>query len=170
MMKLNKILILCVLFVFTMSCKTNKYSFLTKYPVKFLPHIDSTNFSNHVEGKLLTQKEQQKLGLESVFGEQLGEKGAKIGVSYLPKISDNFKSVVYYFYSSNTELTSVLVNYDEDFKIINNQMVAYDEIADGVLRSTAMIYKDKIVLKEYVADNATIIKFDILENGDITRE
>jgi len=85
-------------------------------------------------------------------------------------MSEDFTSVVYYLYSSDTELTCVLVNYDKEFNIINNQMVAYDEIADGVLKSTAMIYKDKIVLKEFVSDNASIIKFDVLENGDISRE
>lgn len=170
MNKLNKIIAFLIVLVITVSCKTNKYSFLKKYPVENLPVTDSTNFSNHVEGELLTKKEQEILGLHTIFGEQLEDKNTKVGVSYLPKISDNFKSVVYYVYSSNTELSSVLVNYNADFKIINTQMVSYDEIADGVLKSSAMIYKDKIVLKEHVSDNISTIKFSILENGDITRE
>ena len=78
----------------------------------------------------------------------MNDKNTKIGVSYLPQISEKFTSVVYYIYLSSSELTSILVNYDKDFKIINSQIVAYDEIADGVLKSTAMIYTDKIVLKE----------------------
>ena len=152
------------------SCKTNKYSFLNKYPQKTLPYTDSTNFNNHIEGKLLSDKEQKKLGLESVLGEQLKANNAKVGVSYLPKISDEFTSVVYYLYTDNRELTSVLVNYDQEFKIINSQMIAYDEIIDDVIKSESMIYKDKIVLKEYISENASIIKYDILKNGDITRE
>jgi len=58
MMKLIKILSLNIILVFAVSCKTNKYSFLNKYPIKNLPLIDSTNFSNHVEGKLLNKKQQ----------------------------------------------------------------------------------------------------------------
>lgn len=170
MMKLIKILSLNIILVFAVSCKTNKYSFLNKYPIKNLPLIDSTNFSNHVEGKLLNKKQQLQLGLSTIFGAQLDSEKAKVGVSYLTNMSEDFTSVVYYLYSSDTELTCVLVNYDKEFNIINNQMVAYDEIADGVLKSTAMIYKDKIVLKEFVSDNASIIKFDVLENGDISRE
>jgi len=170
MMNLTKIISFSLVFLFVISCKTNEYSFLSKYPVKDLPVIDSTNFSNHVEGKLLNKKQQLKLGLDTIFGEQIDDKNCKIGISYLPKISEDFTSIVYYSYSNNTELTSILVNYNKEFKIINNQMVAYDEIADGVLKSTAMIYKDKIVLKEFVSENASIIKFDILQNGDISRE
>lgn len=167
---LKKTTILLVLILAINACKTNKYSFLNNYPIKELPLIDSTSFSNHMEGLLLSKEQQNLLGLSNVFGEALNNTDARVGVSYLPKISDNFKSVVYYLYSSNTELTSVLVNYDDNYKVINTQMIAYDEIADGLLKSTAMIYKDKIVLKEFISENASIIKYDILENGDITRE
>ena len=154
----------------TASCKTNEFSFLKEYKSESLPVIDSTNFSNHVEGKLLNKKQQKQLGLNTIFGEKLDRKTTKVGVSYLPKLSDNYISVVYYFYIDNNELTSMLVNYSSDYKIINSQLVAYDEIADGILETTGTIYSDKIVLQEYVADSPTEIKFDILENGDIVRE
>lgn len=166
----QKIIVLAILAIISVSCKTNTFAFLDSYPVISLPLIDSTSFSNHVEKKLLTKQEQKKLDLQSVFGEQLDNEKAKVGISYLPKISENFTSVVYYFYSNNTELISMLVNYDDDFKVINSQMVAYDEIADNVLHSISTIYTDKIVLKEFISENASIIKFDILENGNITRE
>ena len=166
----QKIIAFAILVIISASCKTNTFAFLDSYPVINLPIIDSTSFSNHIEGKLLSKQEQKKLGLETVFGEQLANEKAKIGVSYLPKISEKFTSVVYYFYSSNTELISMLVNYDTDFKVINSQMVAYDEIADNLLHSISTIYTDKIVLKEFISENASIIKFDVLEDGNITRE
>jgi len=170
MIKLKKILPLFIAFILVISCKTNKFSFLDDYPVKNIPLVDSTSFSNHIEGKLLNKKEQKLLGLLNVFGEELNSENAKVGVSYLPIISDNFKSVVYYLYSNSTQLTCALVNYNLDFNIISSQLVSSDEIADGLLRSKATIYKDKIVLKEYVSDNASTIMYNILENGDITRE
>ena len=166
----KKIITLLILAVISISCKTNTFAFLNNYPVKNLPVIDSTSFSNHVAGKLLTKQEQKSLSLDAVFGEELENENAKIGVSYLPKISEKYTSVVYFFYTSNTELISMLVNYNENFKIINSQMVAYHEITDNLLKSTATIDTNKIILKEYVSDNASIIKFNILENGDITRE
>ena len=170
MIKLKKILTLFIAFILVVSCKTNKFSFLDDYPVKNIPIVDSTSFSNHIEGKLLNKEEQKILGLLNVFGEELNSENAKVGVSYLPIISENFKSVVYYLYSNNTQLTCALVNYNLDFNIISSQLVSSDEIADGLLRSKATIYKDKIVLKEYVSDNASTIMYNILENGDITRE
>ncbi|TYQ00357.1 hypothetical protein C7447_101969 [Tenacibaculum adriaticum] len=166
----KKILALLTLFIFILSCKTNSYSFLNSYPTKILPVVDSTNFSNHVEGKLLSKKEQVLLGLPTIFIDQLDDENAKVGVSYLPKISESYTSVVYYFYANNNELSSVLVNYDKKHNIINHQIVAYDEIADGLLKTTSTIYKDSIVLNEYISDSPSTMKFIILDNGDITRE
>ncbi len=169
-MNLFKSVVLTLSIVLIASCKTNEFSFLKDYSAKTLPLIDSTSFSNHVEGNLLTKKQQRQLGLNTIFGEKLDKETTKVGVSYLPKISENFNSVVYYFYIDNKELTSMLVNYTSDYKIINSQMVAYDEIADGILHCVGTIYNDKILLKEYVADSPTEIEFKILENGDIVRE
>lgn len=169
-MKLLKTLLISIGLLAVVSCKTNEYSFLKEYPKVTLPVIDSTNFSNHVEGKLLNRKQQKKLGLDFIFGEKLDRKKNKVGISYLPEISDQYTSVVYYFYIDNKEITSMLVNYDNDYKIINSQMIAYDEIVDGVLKTVGVIYSDKIVLQEFIYDNPTEIRFDILKNGDITRD
>lgn len=165
-----KTLTIVALLISSVACKTNKYSFVNEYPVKNLPLIDSTNFSNHVEGKLLNKQEQALLKLPSIFEEQLNNEKAKIGISYLPQISDNFQSVVFYFYPNNTEVISILVNYDEKFSIINSQILAYDEITDGILKTTSKLDKNKIELTEFVSDNPSTLYFKILENGDITRE
>lgn len=159
-----------ILLLITLSCKTNKYSFLNQYPVKQAPIVDSTNFSNHAEGKLLTKEEQKLLKLDEIFEGQIEDQNAKVGVSYLPKLSENYQSVVYYLYPSNSELLVMLVNYNKDFQLINSQLLAYDEIAENMLKSQSTIYKDSIILKEYVSDKPSTIKFSILENGDITRE
>ncbi|WP_299106624.1 hypothetical protein [uncultured Tenacibaculum sp.] len=161
---------LVALLVVGIACKTNKYSFVNDYPVKSLPLVDSTNFSNHVEGKLLNKQEQALLKLPSIFEDQLNNEKAKIGISYLPKISDNFQSLVYYFYPNNTEVISILVNYDKDFTIINSQILAYDEITDGILKTTSKLDKNSIELTEYVSDNPSTLHFKILDNGDIIRE
>ncbi|KAF9658899.1 hypothetical protein ABHQ57_00320 [Tenacibaculum sp. ZH5_bin.1] len=164
-------LILFVAIITSMtSCKANKYSFLNDYPTKNVPLVDSTNFSNHVEGKLLTKPQQELLKLPSIFEEQLDEENAKIGISYLPKISENFQSVVYYFYPNNTELISMLVTYDKQFNIINSQVLAYDEIAEGMLKTTSTLNKNSIELVEYISDSPSTIIFNILEDGNITRD
>ena len=165
-----KIILFVAVITSMTSCKANKYSFLNDYPTKNVPLVDSTNFSNHVEGKLLTKPQQELLKLPSIFEEQLKEKNAKIGISYLPKISENFQSVVYYFYPNNTELISMLVTYDKQFNIINSQVLAYDEIAEGMLKTTSTLNKNSIELVEYISDSPSTIIFNILENGNITRD
>ncbi|MDY0780797.1 hypothetical protein [Tenacibaculum sp. IB213877] len=170
MRKIKNLMAIVVLVTAITSCKTNKYSFLSNYPVKTVPVIDSTNFSNHVEGKLLSKKEQELLKLPVIFEGQLEGENTKVGISYLPKISENYQSVVYYLYPNQSELLVMLVNYDEKFNIINSQMLAYDEIAESMLKTTSTIYKDSIVLTEYISENPSTIKFNILENGQITRE
>lgn len=163
-------IILFVAITTLVSCKSNKYSFLNEYPAKTVPLVDSTNFSNHVETKLLTKTQQELLKLPSIFEEQLDDEKAKIGVSYLPKLSENYKSVVYYFYPNNTELISMLVNYDENYNIINSQVLAYDEIVEGVLKTTSTLNKNSIELVEHISDDSSTIIFNILEDGNITRD
>ena len=169
-MKLLKALLLTLAIVVISSCKTNEFSFMKDYPKKTLPVIDSTNFGNHIEKNVLTKKQQKQLGLNSIFGNKLDKMTNKVGVSYLPEISENFISVVYYFYIDNKELTTMLVNYTPEYKIINSQMIAYDEIADGYLKTVGTVYNDKIVLQEFFGESSSEIRFNILENGDIVRE
>ncbi|WP_028891316.1 hypothetical protein [Tenacibaculum sp. 47A_GOM-205m] len=164
-----KILLFVAVIATAVSCKSNKYSFLNEYPTKTVPLTDSTNFSNHAEGKLLTKSQQELLKLPSIFEDQLTEE-SKIGVSYLPKLSENFQSVVYYFYPNNNELISMLVTYDKQFNIINSQVLAYDEIAEGMLRTTSTLNKNSIELVEYISDSPSTIIFNILEDGNITRD
>ncbi|WP_299161204.1 hypothetical protein [uncultured Tenacibaculum sp.] len=170
MKNIFKVLVLITFLIGGIACKTNKYSFVNEYPVKQLPLIDSTNFDNHVEGKLLSKEEQKLLKLPSVFIDQLNDEKAKIGISYLPKISDNFQSVVFYFYPNNTEVISMLVNYDKNFTIINSQVLAYDEIAEGMLKTTSKLDKNRIELTEYISENPSTLYFKISNNGDIIRE
>ncbi len=165
-----KILLFISFITIVISCNVNKYSFLNDYTTKTLPLIDSTNFSNHVEGKLLTKSQQELLKLSSIFEEQLNNENAKIGISYLPKISEHFQSVVFYFYPNNTELISMLVNYDAQFNIINSQVLAYDEISEGMLKTTSTLNNDRIELIEYISDTPSTIVYTILEDGNITRD
>ena len=157
-----------LLFV-ALSCKSNRYSFLDNYEKKTTPIVDSTNFSNHVEKTLLNNEERQLLSLDSIFVGQLNQNNVKIGISYVPEISDKFTSIVYYFYANSNELSAILVNYNQNHKVIDYQLIAYDEIAEAMLKTTGTIYNDRIVLKEYISDNPSTIIFDILENGTITR-
>lgn len=170
MKNILKPLILTLFLIGAIACKTNKYSFVNEYPVKQLPLIDSTNFNNHIEGKLLSKEEQKLLKLPSVFEDQLNDEKAKIGISYLPKISDEFQSIVFYFYPNSKEVISMLVNYDKDFAIINSQVLAYDEIIDGMLKTTSKLDKNKIELTEYISETPSTLYFKISNNGDITRE
>ncbi|MBA6156026.1 hypothetical protein H3Z83_05770 [Tenacibaculum sp. S7007] len=170
MKNICKSLTIIIFLIIGIACKTNKYSFVNEYPVKQLPLIDSTNFSNHVEGKLLSKEEQKLLKLPSIFEDQLNNEKAKIGISYLPKISDNFQSVVFYFYPNNVEIISMLVNYDKDFTIINSQVLAYDEITDGMLKTTSKLDKNRIELTEYISDNPSTLYFKISNDGNISRE
>lgn len=170
MIRLIKLSTLFITFLLVTSCKTSVYSFLEDYKVKNLPIEENTNFSNHAEVALLSKKEQKILSLDTILGEELKNEKARIEVSYLANISENYTSIVYCFYPNDTEITTILVNYTKDFKFISSQIVAYDEIADGLLKTTSTIYKDKIELKEFVADNPSSMLFNILENGNITRK
>lgn len=149
------------------SCKAN-YSFLEKYPTKNVPLVDSISFTNSKHKKLLTNKQKRNLKLDSLFSKNL-----KIGISYKPLLSKKYQSIVYYFYLDEHNLQSVLVNYDNLFNIIDMQLVASSEKSDNLLRTTSIIYKDKIKLNEYnfqLSKLPTELLFLISSNGKITRK
>lgn len=172
-LKNNLFSILMFLSFTILSCKAN-YSFVEKYPKKKVPLVDSTSFSNHQSKKILSKRKLKKLHLETILGkEQLFAKKSKIGISYLPLLSSNYTSIVYYFYSDDTVLQSILVNYDINFNVIDYQILAFDEISDGLLKSSSIINSNEIKLSEYnfhISKNPMKLMYLISSDGKITQK
>jgi hypothetical protein len=150
---------------------TTDYSFLKKYRTEKVPMLDSTNFDNHTNTNLLTEKQIDLMSLSTVFKiDQNTEKELKIGINYLLDLSPEFKTVVFFFYPNEHELYSVLVNYDSEYKVIDFKTIAMDEIAESLIKTVSRIEKNRITITNYKFFNETIEEteiVDINENGKI---
>ena len=149
------------------SIEKDEYSFIKKIKIKELPIIDSTNFDNYEAKSFLSKNEIEILKLSKI----IPDNNVEIALNYQIKISENFKTLVFSFYPSENEITTILVNYDKDYKIIDSRIIAYDEIAESWLRTTSKIEKNNLKIIENNCssgqDIETISNYVINETGEI---
>lgn len=116
---------------------------LTK--AKELPHIDTTNFDHFIDEDDLKNIESESLSIEKIYTDFYAE-GSKYQAmdSYRLELSPNYHTVVVTFKKGDFEMESTLINYDLKGNIIDNQLIAYDEIAEGMTRVASRISENKI--------------------------
>lgn len=157
--------------VVTENPESEEYSFLSDYPYKALPLIDSTNFNNVNSTKDLTAQQKDFLHLDTILGENYSDILQSPQISYRINLSENFSTVVITYELGEHELFSTLINYDTNFKPIAWKDIAYDEIAEGLIRKQSKIYKDSIVISQISyfdeVPDTTFTRFKLDKNGSI---
>lgn len=151
--------------------ESDKYSFLSEYPYKPVPFIDSTNFDNIKATKELTIEQRDLLHLDKILGENYSDIIQSTQISYRINLSDNFNTIVMSYELGEHELLSTLINYDADFKPISWKEISYDEIAEGVIRKHSNINKDNILVSRInyydEVPDTIFTRFKIDKNGFI---
>ncbi|WP_418502332.1 hypothetical protein [Flagellimonas sp.] len=114
---------------------------------KALPYIDTTNFDHFIDEGDIKSVNAQALSIERIYPDFYTE-GSKYQAmdSYKVELSPNFHTVVVTFKKGDHEMESTLVNYDLEGNIIDHQLIAYDEIAEGMSRMESRISENKITL------------------------
>jgi len=121
----------------------NKFSFLEKYELKETLLKDSTSFKNSKSNNLLSKEQVELLQLNKKIKE-----GESFKINYRINLSDKFNTIVISYQLGENELYTVLINYDENYKIIDSIEIAYDEIAESFLRKESEISKLEIKVKD----------------------
>lgn len=116
-----------------------------KFPLRRASLVDSTNFDNLTKKNLLSSNEIKTLQLKKIYPD-LGEENYSYAFSpsYSLKIGDFFKTIVVNAFKGEHELEAVLINYDEENKLIAHKVISYDEIAEGWSRISSTIKNDCI--------------------------
>ncbi len=148
--------------------QTNRtFQFIEKYSVKELPHTDSTNFDNYKDTPILTKEQSKLLKLEKIEP----DKNVTFRINYRLNISPNFKSIVVSYFPNEQELFTVLINYTNSFDIVDFKTIAYDEIAEGFIKTKSYISKDKfeVVQRDESSGRPEIrtTKFEFKNDGQI---
>lgn len=143
------------------------FQFIEKYAVKALPLTDSTNFDNYKNITSLTKEQSSLLKLEKIEP----NKDVAFTINYRLNLSPNFKSLVISYYPNEQELFTVLINYTYSFDIIDFKEIAYDEIAEGSIKTTSLINKDKIEVTQRDESSGSLkiktTKYKIKKDGKI---
>jgi len=143
------------------------FQFIEKYLVRALPLTDSTNFDNYIDATALTNEQSKLLKLEKIEP----DKDVTFRINYRLNLSPNFKSLVVSYYPNEQELFTVLIIYTNSFDILDFKTIAYDEIAEGFLRTESLISKDKIEVTQRDESSGRpeikTTKFEIKKDGQI---
>ncbi|MEZ4970238.1 MAG: hypothetical protein R2814_11415 [Flavobacteriaceae bacterium] len=112
-----------------------------------LPVLDDTNFDSFIEEGDLNEIDSGTFKIETIYPDFYSE-GSKYRpmASYKLALSQNFYTVVVTFRKGDHEMESTLINYDLNGNIIDHQLVAYDEIAEGMSRTESRISENKIMV------------------------
>jgi len=143
--------------------------FIKSLKFRELPFYDSTNFDNSEDYELLKIDWIELLKLEQIYPYEL-KIIDKIWIREKLDISENFISLVIGFYPGEHELFTTLVNFSNDFYLIDFETIAYDEIAESCMRTESYLDKNKITKFEtdYCYEQSTdTIEYKIENTGEI---
>ncbi|MDR2474399.1 MAG: hypothetical protein LBD45_00940 [Bacteroidales bacterium] len=117
---------------------------IDKLQIKDLPLIDSTSFDNYGFANKLNQTQIQALKLNGRFNDV-----SDFYLNYRINLSENVISLVISYQKGEYELFTVLINYDDDYNIIDTLDIAYDEIAESLSRIISTVQTDKILVERF---------------------
>ncbi|WP_437395784.1 hypothetical protein [Flagellimonas lutimaris] len=113
---------------------------------KQLPLIDTTNFDRFIDEADRKAFDAQILSIEKVYPDFYAEASKYQPMDlYKVQLSSKFYTVVMTFRKGDFEMESTLVNYDLEGNMIDHQLIAYDEIAEGSSRVESKISENKIL-------------------------
>ena len=116
---------------------------------KNVPHIEATNFDRFIDEDDYKEVDVKAFKLETVYPNFYKEGyNYRAIASYKIKLSDKFYSIVVTVKRGDNEMESTLINYDLDGNIIGHQMIAYDEIAEGMFRAESKITNKGLVTNQ----------------------
>ena len=173
-------LTICLIIIVTLnSCRkenspstkqnNSEKSILKKYSEMSLPYTDSTNFDNFsFRKKYLTKVEVGNLELARIFANMNYSKEAKFFIKHRISLSEKYNSIVAVCASEN-EMYTMLINYNNQLKVIDFKEIAYDEIAESCQRKISKISKNNLEVTERDFCDGSVTKqnFEIRSNGKI---
>lgn len=142
----------------------SEYTFLKAYETKQVPYTDSTNFDNYKPNKFLSSDQCKLLNLDQIITKDQMEYGqTKVGINYILNISEKYNTIVVFIYYSEMELSSIMINYNDEYNIIDYKTIAMDEIAESLFRTESTIEKNHITITNYKFFNETIEEKELIE-------
>ena len=114
---------------------------LQSLPIMEVPLIDSTNFDNFERIGVPDNGFLKRAGLKTSEAE-----AKNFRLNYHIPFSTSFATVAITYQSGDHELFTALLTLDNQRKVIDRLVIAYDEIAESAFRKTSEIQNDIVVV------------------------
>ncbi|MBN3581918.1 hypothetical protein JYB64_05925 [Algoriphagus aestuarii] len=140
---------------------------------KTLPQIEKTNFDCFIDEDDYDKIDVKVLKLDQVYPDLNFENhNARAIDMYTLPISENYHSVVVTVLKSDNEMESVLINYNVEGDIIDHELVAYDEIAEGMSQVVSRISENFLTVNQIFWGNTKEVEqveYEIRWDGTIEK-
>lgn len=140
---------------------------------KYLPQIEKTNFDSFIDKDDYTQIDFKALKLDLVYPDLNFENhNARIIDLYTLPIRDDYHSVVITVLKNDNEMESILINFNAEGDIIDHELVAYDEIAEGMSQIVSRISENLLTVNRIFWGNTKEIEqaeYEIRWDGTIEK-
>ncbi len=144
---------------------------INTFEIKSIPHVDSTNFDNFHKNILLSREAIEILQLKAIYPEfDEPEYYYRVTSAYSLDLSKAFYTVVLTIFKGELELETLLINYGLAGKLLDHQIIAYDEIAEGMTNVQTKIESDRLTTTRIVwleEKEETVEVYNIGDNGKI---
>ena len=141
-----------------------------KLPMKQFPVLEKTNFDTIKIENELSEKEILLLKLNEIYSEFKKEGyNYKFQAAYKLEFSQNFYSIVVHVLKGDNEIETVLINYNLEEKLTDFKVIAYDEIAESMVKTTSRIENNFVTITHEVYLEETkveISKFHVNTSGE----
>ena len=114
---------------------------LGRLPVKHFPIEDSTSFDNFEKSGIA-----DKGFLKQIKFDPRRKDATNFRLNYKIPFSENFTSVVFTYQCGEHELLTTLITINKEYKILDQLVIAYDEVAESAFGKTSKIENGKIVV------------------------
>jgi hypothetical protein len=123
-----------------------------------LPYTEATNFENYeplfpLMGEEIRAFQLSNLGLDT---------SAHVNLAYWAEFSEDYLTYIFNVMPSESEVTTYMVSYEQDFVYIDHVQIAFDEIAEGFVVEESVITASEIQkIKRTYFDEEEVIKSTI---------
>lgn len=130
--------------------QTQFISYINQFDTKEFPINENTNFDQFIEAEMYQAIDDELLALIKVYP-NWHEEGYNYEAikAYRIPFSSNYHSIAVTVLKGDAEMETQLINYDLQGNYIDNYLISYDEIAEGLFSYRSYIEENSILIRYY---------------------
>ncbi|MCB0840146.1 MAG: hypothetical protein KDE26_27425 [Bacteroidetes bacterium] len=147
-----------------LSAQNSSYDFLKAYPVKTPDVLDSVRTNDPRPTLFLTDQQKKALHLDQIF--QNDSAGlASVYLAFQVKLPYSFHSIVFRYFHGENEIFSILVNYSENYQVVDQQQLSFHNDQRNNFKGEGTILKDRIIIYQHNENRTSYLFYLFAPDG-----